>query len=211
MGHEGIGERGRSGVSDGHGDRARRGDRPSNGERMASQAQTAILTRSCRSPEAHRQGHGGLMVRSVFMLMRALQPTPVAQARSRRSRMVMDGRLNAFSNSLVRYSGWPVVGIGSAEEFSAGVSESWASISLRHFWQVGAAGWRYRPSPSHLQAGDCPHSAGPLSACCVGTACQMCPRGIECGALYRMRYVGSVICRSPAEPGTARRPAPRSA
>jgi hypothetical protein len=51
------------------------------------------------------------MVRSVFMLMRALQPTPVALARSRRSRVFMDGRLLGLPNSLVRFGCWALLRI----------------------------------------------------------------------------------------------------
>jgi len=48
----------------------------------------------------------GLMLSSTLVLMRARQPTPVAQARRSRSMMVMDCRLLALANSLVRFEGW---------------------------------------------------------------------------------------------------------
>ena len=43
---------------------------------------------------------------STFALIVARQPSPVAQARSSRSMMVMDCRLLALANSLVRFEGW---------------------------------------------------------------------------------------------------------
>ena len=43
---------------------------------------------------------------SAFKLMRARQPTPVAQARRSRSMMVKDCGLLAQANSLVRFEGW---------------------------------------------------------------------------------------------------------
>ena len=46
------------------------------------------------------------MVRSAFMLIVARQPTPVAQARSSRSVMVMDCCLLALANSPVRFGCW---------------------------------------------------------------------------------------------------------
>jgi hypothetical protein len=36
--------------------------------------------------------------------------------------MVMECRLLGLANSLVRFQGWPVVGIGAAEEFPAAIS-----------------------------------------------------------------------------------------
>ena len=48
----------------------------------------------------------GLLLSSTFVLMRARQPLPVAQARSSRSMMVMDCRLLALADSLMGLRGW---------------------------------------------------------------------------------------------------------
>jgi hypothetical protein len=60
---------------------------------------------------------------STFMLMTARQPTPVAQARSRRSMVLMDGYSPGLANSLMRLRGWPATQL-TENDSPVAISES---------------------------------------------------------------------------------------